>query len=502
MKQLDNRPVLAIGIDAAEPSLVRTLIEQGRMPALKRLLDEGATWSVVESPAWLGSGAVWPTFMTGEDPNAHEVCSEWRWQPETMNVSRFRGGLIPFWKEMNRNGAIVGVLDVPFAQTIGFDKGFEICEWGAHDALDGRMTFSPATLSGIVNEVGLHPFSQIRPGADNFEDDATLRKLVEACIEGAKLRGKLATRLIQETRPEFCLIVFPEVHRAGHRLWHTVSPDDPLYANDGHKEASALSCSVLPDILQETDKQIERLIEATGSEATIFVFSLHGMRPARGVTTLLDPLLCHFNFAARSDGWDTQSWSARARSLFASMKRRAPAPLKRLYYRTASQEVTRRLAQTTMIPTYDWSRTRAFSLPTDQHGWIRLNVDGREVEGIVPQERYDETCCEIAGALRSLTTEDGKPVVRDVIQLSHRTDGSPPKHLPDLIVHWHDAAFCGSAQIKDLPIKSLPEGSGLTGQHAPDGFCIMKSAAGGQQIGERVAARDFHQLMISRLRKS
>jgi predicted AlkP superfamily phosphohydrolase/phosphomutase len=65
--------VLAVGIDAAEATLVRKLIEQDEMPALKSLLRD-SQWLRVQSPAHIGSGTVWPTFITGEEP------SPWRLQ--------------------------------------------------------------------------------------------------------------------------------------------------------------------------------------------------------------------------------------------------------------------------------------------------------------------------------------------------------------------------------------------------------------------------------------
>ncbi|HWS55643.1 MAG TPA: alkaline phosphatase family protein, partial [Pyrinomonadaceae bacterium] len=124
--------VLAVGLDAAEPSLVRELIARGQMPALKGLLDGGA-WLRVESPSHVGSGAVWPTFLTGEGPAAHGVYGEWAWRPEAMGLTRYRGrGLRPFWKELARGGVTVGVLDVPFAPLVGLSEGFEVSEWGAH----------------------------------------------------------------------------------------------------------------------------------------------------------------------------------------------------------------------------------------------------------------------------------------------------------------------------------------------------------------------------------
>jgi predicted AlkP superfamily phosphohydrolase/phosphomutase len=64
--------VLAVGIDSAEPRLVRDLIDRGELPALGRLREEGG-WRSVRSPAHIGSGAVWPTFLTGLEPSSTET---------------------------------------------------------------------------------------------------------------------------------------------------------------------------------------------------------------------------------------------------------------------------------------------------------------------------------------------------------------------------------------------------------------------------------------------
>ena len=63
MKRNNRRRVLAIGLDAVEPVLIRRLIEQRQLPALNSLLQEGK-WLLVDSPADIGSGCVWPTFAT------------------------------------------------------------------------------------------------------------------------------------------------------------------------------------------------------------------------------------------------------------------------------------------------------------------------------------------------------------------------------------------------------------------------------------------------------
>jgi predicted AlkP superfamily phosphohydrolase/phosphomutase len=502
MNAVNKGHVLAIGIDAAEPTLVRRLIERGELPALKRLLDEG-TWSAVTSPSEIGSGAVWPTFFTGTDPAQHGIYGEWRWQPATMSLSRFDSsrGLTPFWKELEERGLTIGVLDVPFAPVIGLSKGFEISEWGAHDVLEGRTLAHPPALSEtVMKQVGLHPFSNGHPDAAGPEDHRALASLSAACLAGVKLRGELAARLMSETRPDLSFIVFPELHTASHYLWHAVAPEHPLYTGNGHAKASGQVTPSVVDILREIDRQIARLLETAGAESTVLIFSLHGMRPTRGIPTILDPLLEEWGFARRS-GWRTQSWPERARSVFAAAKRRTPGHLKKLYYGAMSQGVTRRLAQTTMLPVYDWPRTRAFSLPTDQHGWIRLNVAGREGEGIVQPEHYNQTCDQLADLLRALKTNDGRAVVRDVLQPSRPAGGAPPRELPDLVVHWHDAAFDDPLLIDEPSTKAHPTGTKFTGQHALEGFCLMKGVSNGHEAGAPVAAQDLHRLMTGALMK-
>ena len=96
MSRNNGKRVLAIGLDAAEPKLIRSLIEQGEMPALKSLLADGR-WLRVRSTAGVGSGSVWPTFYSGREPIAHGVYGEWSWQPDTMTLARYAGGQHKFF---------------------------------------------------------------------------------------------------------------------------------------------------------------------------------------------------------------------------------------------------------------------------------------------------------------------------------------------------------------------------------------------------------------------
>jgi predicted AlkP superfamily phosphohydrolase/phosphomutase len=488
--------VLAIGIDAAETTFVKQLIEQNEMPALRSLLNEGR-WLRVESPAHIGSGAVWPTFMSGEEPTAHGVYSEWSWRPEAMSLTRYHGRhLTPFWKPLAQQEIPLGVFDVPFALPVGVSRGFEVCEWWAHDTTGAGLQAGPNEILSLVKRSLAHPLSANRFVDTTPDNQSNLRELTAACIEGVRLRGTLARQLIRETKPRLSLLVFPEIHHAGHQMWHTIEPNHQFYNGRELNGGRALE-PLLKHVYQAVDKQIASLIEVADSSTTVMVFALHGMRPALGFPAFLGPLLCERGFSRR-ESWTSQSWAKRGLSLLAATKRHTPDNFKKLYYKLTPTAATHKLARPTMLPVYDWKNTRAFSLPTDQYGWIRINLVGREAQGCVALDQYDETCRQLEEMLLALTTESGQALVHDITRTANSAEIATSNPLPDLVVHWRDAAFASPLKIKDSKVQAQPVGKKSTGQHASEGFCIYRGAEG-QYLGGVVAAKDLGRLIIASL---
>ncbi len=255
------------------------MIEQDEMPALRSLLAEGQ-WLVVRSPAPIGSGAVWPTFLTGEDPTVHGIYSEWKWLPETMSLRRYEGRhLTPFWQSLAQQGVSIGVFDVPFAPPVGITSGFEVCEWWAHDCTAAGLRAGPDKIRSLVRASPSHPllanrFFNATPFSKN-----DLTALAGACCAGARLRGSLARRLISNTNPQLSVVVFPEIHHASHQLWHTIAGNHPIY--DGVERNGTPVKALLKDVYRAIDEQIGKLIRLSNAE-TVMVFALHGMRPALG----------------------------------------------------------------------------------------------------------------------------------------------------------------------------------------------------------------------------
>jgi predicted AlkP superfamily phosphohydrolase/phosphomutase len=194
-------------------------------------------------------------------------------------------------------------------------------------------------------------------------------------------------------------------------MWHTVASDHPLYRSKNFFSSEPL----LQDVYGEVDRQITKLAAKAGQDAIVMVFSLHGMKAGRGSPVFLQQVLCMRGFSQISS-WSSQSWSERRWSMLAGLKKRSPQFVRNLYYRTTPESAIQQVARPTMLPVYDWQKTRAFSLPTDQYGWIRINLKGREANGSVPLDSYCETRDELEAMLRQLENSDGQPLVREVIR--------------------------------------------------------------------------------------
>jgi predicted AlkP superfamily phosphohydrolase/phosphomutase len=405
-----------------------------------------------------------------------------------MNITRYHGRhLTPFWKSLVQQNVAVGLFDVPFALPVGMLQGFEVCEWWAHDSTGAGLQTGPEEILSLVKETPAHPLSANR-FVNTTPNTGDLRELTAACVAGVGRRGALAQSLIRKTNPQLSLLVFPEIHHASHQMWHTVDPEHKIYKgrelnNEGRAEP------LLKEVYRAVDEQIGELIESAGSEASVMVFALHGFRPAVGFPAFLGPLLCERGFS-RLANWNSQSWKERALSLLAATKRHAPGALKKLYYKLTPTVTTQKLARPTMLPAYDWANTRAFSLPTDQYGWIRINLAGREAQGSVPSDQYEETCEQLEQMLLALTSESGESLVKDVTRTAANVDCALGNPLPDLVVHWQDAAFASPLEIKDSKIRVEFVGKKSTGQHASAGFCIYR---GGLDLGTDgvVAAKDL-----------
>lgn len=89
----------------------------------------------------------------------------------------------------------------------------------------------------------------------------------------------------------------------------------------------------------------------------------------------------------------------------------------------------------------DWDRTQAYHFPMKcpPLAGIVVNVRGRQPQGIVPPEEYEDVRDRIMREVRTLADpKTGEPVVRDVFKREDLYHGEFVERAPDIIVWCHD----------------------------------------------------------------
>jgi len=471
-----RQPVVAIGLDAADKDLVQRLVDGGELPALATLMARGA-FGALEGNANRFAGGVWPTFYSGRDVPWHGLYHNKLWRQERMCVEVADETWFPeppFWQLLDPSRFRIAVLDVPM--TVASPKqlnGLHLAGWGTHDVI-ARGSWPAELWDELTRQFG-------EPGmpAELFgaQSAATLRRLTSQLIQSTDQMAAIGSALLARDNWDLFLIVFGATHRGGHYLWDLSQIDRSRLSPKEHEQLERS----LVEVYRATDRALARLLAQAPADALILVFAVHGMGPN---TTWADRT-AEILQRIQSGGAEA---TPRKGALY-TLKQMLPWPMVRLITSRLPQGMQRHLVKLWSKRMFDWSRTRAFPVPMDHAGYIRVNLRGREPEGIVePGAEYEALCSQLAEGFlgfHDLTT--GKPIVHRVHLREDLLPAGAPAgdRLPDLVIEWSDVSPIRSAgiaserygELKWSPPERLP--SGRAGNHKPQGWFV----AAGSGIG-------------------
>jgi predicted AlkP superfamily phosphohydrolase/phosphomutase len=132
----------------------------------------------------------------------------------------------------------------------------------------------------------------------------------------------------------------------------------------------------------------------------------------------------------------------------------------------------------------------AFALPSFYDGRIRINLAGRERDGIVPAARYEETLAGLETLLRECRNpRTGEPVVEFFERASTRDPLALSGSEADLLVIWRGVvAALEHPQLGLIGPVPLRRTGGHTGPH---GMAFVASPGRGVVPGDRGVRSSF-----------
>ncbi|HJQ85454.1 MAG TPA: hypothetical protein VKA21_15310, partial [Candidatus Binatia bacterium] len=209
-------------------------------------------------------------------------------------------------------------------------------------------------------------------------------------------------------------------------------------------------------------------------ETTVVLFAAHGMRANTSQSHLLQRIMDRVN----ATFWQTvgRATATPGRSIFRKLRETIPPSMQLAITHATPEGFRDWVVDRAQRKGLDWSATPGLALVCGQTGLIRLNVAGREREGLLPRDdglhaRYVDW---LRDALLELRTPDsGRPLVDAVELVQELFPGARSAYLPDVAVRWSDMPPVLEATSSRLGTIRARFGTGRPGNHCGAAFAAV-----------------------------
>lgn len=521
MTRTHSSRVVAVGLDAMEPTLVHEMLDDGELPTLAALRARGLV-AELEDPDDYRTGLVWEHFLTGRSSSTLHRTSAVGFDPASYSV--WQDGARPwppFWSGKDAPRTVV--FDVPYAVPTADTADVVVVGWGGHDPGHPPCSRPAGLLDELDRRFGRHPAfnNDYQPIWHSLQAVDTL---ANGLVVGARRRVDAFAWLLEEFPDwELAMTVMSEPHSAGEQFWHGVDPHHPLAVAD----SAALSGRRLREVYRAVDDALARLLALLPDDVTVVVFSMHGIatNDADVASMVLLPEILHRwqTGAPRlrcqdADEWQSagcppivpdNSWTVEVRRMLGMVPdrglrqrlwARAPQPVRAAWRAGRRRRPTTsppqvgthgvlgrpyppgvdeavagsRLSVDWQIPyayRESWPSQRCFAIPTFYDGRVRLNLAGRERDGVVELADYERACTEVEQLLADLVdVRTGRPAVAEFLRPRADDPLDPAGADSDVVVVWGETT--DAVRHPDLGVIG-PVPFRRTGGHSPRGFAIV-----------------------------
>ena len=459
-------PVLVLGLDMADGGLIRRWSRQGRLRHFADLAREGTSLDL-DSTAEVLHTSTWPTFATGVLPGRHGVYYPYQPTPGQQfarQIGSDQYGAKTFWSLADSQGRSCLVYDIPETFPEQGFGGRGIYDWGTW-AHYGTTSGQPAALlKELKARFGGYPlgYEAMRLGFDRPEE------VDERLLRSVRYKSETIRWLLQRAEWDLAVVGFGETHCAGHYLW----PPGVRTLDDGSDDRFERLFAVYAEL----DEALGALRAGLPRNATLLVVSGDGVRANTGGWHLLPAMLDRLGYTSLGQ---SPAAAAPARpSLLGRLQQVVPESVKGRIAANLPLQLRNRMGLWAQAARFNWSRTRAFALPTDLEGCVRINLKGREPQGTVePGAQYEDLCHELRARLEELVNPaTGAPAVRRAWIRNEIFPGPRQEELPDLMVTWNDEAPIVALTSPRGGTVESANPDGRPGTHSTSGFLLAQGS--------------------------
>lgn len=445
-----RKPSLYIfALDAGDPGWIEQWMSEGYLPAISSMVARGV-WGRTGGVELISEHGVWHSLFSGVPRGRHGCYYFRQLVPRSYGLTPFTGRdvkAVPFWNELRHDHDRVAILDAHDILIVPGLNGVQLANWATHrgwvsnDPVHAPQSYPPRFISQVQKVAGARQEILEKTGSTLEEDRALFRALLKRIeSKGELCRHVLRNELQTDNGNNLesavvSVMMFGESHTAAHQFWQ-YRPEAP---DSERKEAGLDLRHAIREVYCAIDREIGTLLELLPQDSNISVLSSLGLEPHYPYDGVMQA-------ACRALGYQVRmSTAAQSRRLswkpLDIARRVLPGSWRIAASRMLSRDAREKLLAEQFCRETDWSRTQAYAVPSFYTGFIRVNLRGRDPEGIVASEEYSQLLSRISEDFYQLRDgATGEPIVRRVWRAGEVFGQEPPLEevsgMPDLLIDF------------------------------------------------------------------
>lgn len=462
--------VLVIGMDGATPELLFPWAKEGKLPNLNKIINNG-TIGNLKSTYPPQSATAWTSFMTGKNPGKHGIFHFLKRNPESyeylpVNAKDNRAKTI--WSILSEHNKKVGVMNVPITYPPDKVNGFIITGLGT-PSHESDFTYPIELKEKLLNQLNykIQTTEFYKKNNENF--------FLEDVYNTEQKKTDIAIFLMKNYEWDFFIVVFMGADQIQHFFWKYRDKTHPAHNS---KEAEKYGSAILR-YYQKLDEFVGNITKYLDNDTNVIIMSDHGGGPLHKEL--------HLNYYLRELGLlsfkktrksKINYWLLKLGFSMENIYELASAIKLQRLSNILPKKIIGNIPKHDMLSLIDWDRTKAYS--HGNMGLMYINLKGREPNGIVTPEEYDELRDYIIKELYKLKDpETGKNIVDKVFKKEEIYNGECLEDAPDLFIvpemQYHEIASFSDVLTKPTGnIDEIDFRLRRSGQHRLNGILLME----------------------------
>ena len=267
----DRKRIIILGLDGCTWQLLNPLMDEGIMPHLKTIVDNGAS-GILDSTLPPYTAPAWVSCVTGVNPGKHGVFG-FTLKKNGLLDGRFvdstRVGVPRIWDYVNQAGFTAGIINVPVTYPVRPLNGFMVPCFLTPLGKE-NYTYPESIYSNYL--VPNHYKINVRLAAVRDVSEATVTRIINDLKNMTASRSRVMEELREAYDPDFFIIVFQCLDKVQHKFWKYIDPGDPMSRTEPAKKMRPLILTVY----QLIDDIIGQVFKSLDENTTLYLVSDHG----------------------------------------------------------------------------------------------------------------------------------------------------------------------------------------------------------------------------------